>query len=626
MYRLNTIIIILMLFAVLLSGCAGPPTSMSTPVPAPATLELPTITPASHPLVSEDMFQGLSLDEFYAVSWRALALRHPETVVTEGLTDIYGMQEVTLDNISDTYQQETYALIALILDRLHSYDRASLTPEEAISYDVYEWYLQDQLAGQKFMYHDYPATLYDGTAVHRQLIYFFTDYQPVTNLQEARNYITRLNQVDTKMEQLLDGLRRREAAGITPPEFAIQMEVSSRLRDLTRSNALETPFYAAFKEKVNALQGVSAEEKKILLDDAKKAITDVVLPAYRDLAHYLMKMPVYDGADMGVGRLPEGQSYYNYLLHHYTTIDLTADEVYELGLRELERIHATMRVIFEELGYPQDEDLVQLFDRVGKDGGMIARTDVQAIYGQLIDEAGQNLGNAFDLSPNAELVVILVPDSAGGYYIGASRDGSRPAAFYAGVGWSGEQYYAMPTTVYHEAIPGHYFQTTISQELQGLPAFRTADLFVGFTEGWGLYAEQVAWEQGWYESDPYSELGFLQAQAFRAARLVVDTGLHARGWTFEEAQQFLTENAGFVVGDAIDPEGEIARYLLYPGQATSYYVGYMKIMKLRQRAMDELGDQFNLVEFHRVVLSNGGVPLEVLERIVNNYIASSKLK
>jgi uncharacterized protein (DUF885 family) len=188
------------------------------------------------------------------------------------------------------------------------------------------------------------------------------------------------------------------------------------------------------------------------------------------------------------------------------------------------------------------------------------------------------------------------------------------------VGGSGEDYYAMPTLAYHEAIPGHHFQIALAQEMQNLPAFRQGLMFTAYTEGWALYAEQLAVELGWYADDPYGLLGMLQAQAFRAARLVVDTGLHAEGWTFEQAQDFFTENTGFDVGDSIDPQQQIARYLVWPGQATAYYIGYLKFMELRQRAMDQLGDRFDLIEFHRVVLGSGAMPLDILESVVDRYI------
>jgi uncharacterized protein (DUF885 family) len=251
----------------------------------------------------------------------------------------------------------------------------------------------------------------------------------------------------------------------------------------------------------------------------------------------------------------------------------------------------------------------------------VSGKEVLTTYEALIAEAQQHLEAAFDIRPQAEVVVI--GDQFGGFYIPGSLDGSRPGAFYANVGGAGEPYYAMPTLAYHEAVPGHHFQISLAQEMDALPAFRQGLRFTAYTEGWALYAEHLAWELGWYEDDPYGYLGFLQAMAFRAARLVVDTGLHARGWTFSEAEAFLTANTGFENQDPVPPQQQIARYLVWPGQATSYYVGYTTLIDLRQRAMDHLGDRFDLKDFHRVIVSQGSVPLPVLEVVVDQYIAEA---
>jgi len=220
--------------------------------------------------------------------------------------------------------------------------------------------------------------------------------------------------------------------------------------------------------------------------------------------------------------------------------------------------------------------------------------------------------------------VIVIPDEFGDFYVHPAMDGSRPGAFYAGVGGSGKEYYAMPTLAYHETVPGHHLQIAIAQELENLPSFRRGLSFSAFAEGWALYAENLAAELGWYDEDPYGYLGMLQGQAFRAARLVVDTGLHSEGWTFDQAQDFFRENTGFDATDNVPPQYQIARYLVWPGQSTSYYVGFMKIMALRQHAQDILGKQFDLKEFHNVVLSNGSVPLEILEKIVDGYISENQ--
>jgi uncharacterized protein (DUF885 family) len=604
-----------------LPGCGSFPTQepLTKPdVPTPtegsqSPSERVSQTPAADP-----GFTDLPIDQFFEESFRALMLRSPETILSYGLTEFYGVTDVRLDDISDAYRHQTYQLMGEILKTLEGYDREALTPEQRVSYDVYKWHLEDQLAGQAFMYHDYPATYFSATAIQEDLLLFFTDIHPIESLHDAHDYVTRLGQVGTKIDQLIEGLEIRKEAGITPPDFAIQWAVYGSLGQFVVTPARQTALYTSLKEKLDLLSSGTPEEKQAVLDEAERTIEEVVLPAYRKLNSTLSSLKTYSGGDSGVWRLPDGEDYYANRLRHYTTTDLSADEIYQLGLQELDRIQAEMQVIFDQLGYPQNETLVQSFDRVARDGGHISGNEVLTTYEQLISEADQNLETAFDIRPLAK--VIVVPDQYGGFYISGSIDGSRPGAFYAGIGGAGEDLYAMPTLAYHEAIPGHHFQISLALEMKNLPSFRQGLTFTAYAEGWALYAEQLANDLGWYDDDPYGKLGFLQAQAFRAARLVVDTGLHAQKWTFDQAQQFFTENTGFEVGDSVNPQHQIARYLVWPGQSTSYYVGYLKIMGLRQRAMDQLGDDFDLKEFHRVVLSNGSMPLEILEQVVDEYI------
>ena len=563
---------------------------------------------------------GLTIDEFFESSWRALMLRDPEWVLSEGLADGYGLEGVTLTNISDEYIRETQEIYKTVLDRLHTYNRDELTDEQQISFDVYAWYLDDQVRGAEFLYYDYPVTFFPVTSVHEGVMYFFTDLHPVTSKQDAEDYVTRLGQVDTKFAQLIEGLKLREAEGVVPPKFAIQWAMYG-INNLANTNPISTPYYQAFRDQVLELEDLTNEEKGDLLAAAEASVEDSVLPAYRELAQYLEHQESIAPDAIGVGQFERGDSYYEYILRHFNTTDLTADEIHDLGLRELDRIQSEMRLIFDQLGYPQDESLSQLYDRVALDGGSVSSQNVIDTYESIIDEAEKDLDGAFGLRPQAELIVITSPIK--GMYVHPSLDGSRPGAFHAGPGNITEEYYAMPTLAYHEGVPGHHYQISLAQEAD-LPTFRNMMSFSGYAEGWALYAEQLASELGWYEDDPYGDLGRLQGEAFRAARLVVDTGIHARGWTFEESEQFLSENTGFESGDSLEPSGQIARYIVWPGQSTAYKIGMIKILELRQRAMDQLGDQFDLKEFHNVVLSRGSMPLEVLERVVDLYIESAR--
>jgi uncharacterized protein (DUF885 family) len=561
---------------------------------------------------------GLSLSEFFEISFQALTLRSPESVVAFGLTEVYGVEDVLLDDISEAYQQETYQVLALILETLESYNQSSLSPKKKISYDVYHWYLKDQLSSEEFMLYDYPATYYPVTSVHEDLLQFFTDIHPIRDMQDAKDYLTRLSLADRKIAQLINNLEQRVQAGITPPQFAIQWAVYGSLGEFVETPPERTRLYTAFKEKLDLSSSIKPDDKEALLVEAESIINEEVLPAYRDLFGFLRSIDTYYAGDSGVWRLPKGAAYYANRLHHFTTTDLSAESIHQLGLDELDRIHAEMRRVFDQLGYPHDLTLAEAYDRVAQKGGHISGDEVLRTYESLIAEADQELEVAFNVRPKA--AVIVVPDPYGDYYVHPSIDGSRPGAFYAGVGDAGKEAYAMPTLAYHETIPGHHLQIALAQEMKSLPSFRQGLTFSAYTEGWALYAEQLAYELGWYHENPYGHLGFLQGQAFRAARLVVDTGLHAMGWTFEQAQEFLTENTGFEVGDNVNPRFQIARYLVWPGQATSYYVGYLKILELRQSAKQALGERFDLKEFHRVVLTNGSLPLEVLETVVEAYI------
>jgi len=592
---------------------------------AEATVQIPEIgetqqekqlTGSVDKLVSE--LEGLSLADFFEISFGVLTKRSPETVLTFGLTENYGVTEIQLDDISDAYQQETYQMMSAILEMLKGYERAALSPDEQISYDIYQWYLEDQLAGQDFRYHNYPATYFPPTAVQEDLLKFFTDIHPINHLQDAKDYVTRLSLVGAKIDQLIEYLENSRQAGITPPQFAIQWSIYGSLGQFVNTPALDTRLYTALKEKLDPMSSGTPDEKQAILEDAERVITDVVLPAYQSLASYLAGLETYPGGDSGVWRLPQGEAYYNHQLRHFTTLSISSDEIHQLGNLELERIHSEMRAVFDQLGYPPDETIVQAYDRVARDGGHISGNEVLGTYENLIREVDKHLGAAFDIFPKAD--VIVLPDPFGDYYVLGSIDGSRPGAFYAGVDSTGRDYYAMPTLAYHETVPGHHLQISIAQEMEDLPSFRRGLTFTAFVEGWALYAEHLAWELGFYENDPYGYLGLLQYQAFRAARLVVDTGLHSKGWTFDQAQEFFTANTGFEMGDNVNPQNEIARYLVWPGQSVSYYMGYQKLLELRQHAMDELGDQFDLIEFHRVVLSNGSMPLEVFEQVIEQYI------
>jgi uncharacterized protein (DUF885 family) len=612
----------LLSLVIVISSIIGACGMKNTPTPevlpathAPQITQLiPTVTDAQTALGELSAgLDGLEFDAFVETSYRRLLSRDPETVLELGLSQVYGTPTDQLTDISDEYIHQTQTLESDVLSLLQQYDRSALTTEQQLTYDIYSWYLDDKVKGHEFMYDDYPInpTVF---SLHLDLLQFFTDLRPVTNLQEAQDYIACLTQVGTKFDQLINGLQRREENGAMLPGFLVGWIIGN-LNDIATSRARFTPYYTAFDTKVSALTNISEADKSSLLTAAEDAINTAVIPAYQALVSYFEHLQSVTTNDAGVWKFPNGEAYYTYALSHYTSTDLTADQIHELGLQQLERIHAEMRTRFDQLGYPQDESLSEFYARVADASVVYSGDDIVQGYEDIISSVEKNIGVAFDLRPSIGVIVVGGP--TGGYYMPPAVDGSRPGMFYAAD--SGIQpKFSMPTLAYHEAIPGHHFQIAIAQQLD-LPTFRRASDFTAYVEGWALYAERLVSELGLYDNDVYGDLGRLQAEAFRAARLVVDTGIHAKHWTFDRAVDFMVENTGMPQNAM---QGEVSRYISLPGQATAYYIGYTKILEVRQRAMDELGDQFDLKEFHNILLGSSAMPLDILDQVISNYIQS----
>lgn len=574
--------------------------------------------------------QGLPLDAFFEESYKQLLLRTPQYITALGLAEAYGLRNDKLDNLSDSYLRETQRLEKGILDLLQAYDRESLTPEQRLSRDIYEWYLKERVRGHAFMYYNYTVHHFLGD-YNDELVRLFTEYHTIEDKEDAQDYISRLSAVDTQVDQLIEGLKLREKAGVIPPKFIVSMARENYTQYLhmygpDSFRAEEISVYTVFVEKVDALN-LSAEEKRELKDAALKEVKETFIPSYKKILDYLKYLETVSTNDAGVWKFPRGDEYYAFLLHRETSTTLTAEEIHEMGLREVERIQKEMRDVFEQLGYPQDESLSDLMNRAITEAGFYdistpaGKEALIRTYEAMLTQMSETLTTVVDIAPRAQLIVVGEPGGCGGgYYVGASLDGSRPGAFHTGTGCHYVPKFNAPTVAYHEAIPGHHFQISIAQELE-LPLMRNDMFFNGYSEGWALYAERLAWELGVYEDNPYENLGRLQLELLRAVRLVTDTGIHSKHWTREEARAYMKKTLA-------DPSGglanEVERYIVLPGQATGYMVGMLKILELRQKAMDELGSAFDMKEFHQVILGNGGMPLEILEKVVQDYIDAKK--
>ena len=609
MRRSHLKLIIIATTVITVAACANGSTPQVPPTPAEEyNVAEPSLSPAtSADSALESLTVEMDLDSFFEASFHELALRDPEFLLKLGLEEEYGIEDARLTDISDAYVRETQRLQTDILERLREFDQSTLTWEQQISYDVYEWYLDDQVRRHEFMYHNYPVNQLIFSA--DQVLSRLFEIHPLASAQDGQDYVARLRLVDEKFEQLIEGLELRETTGVVPPRFIVSWALGN-VSSVAHSTPTATRYYINLEER---LEGVSSTERQSVLEEAEEAITDSVLPAYLALESCLQRLESIAPTDDGVWQFDNGDRYYDYLLRHYTTTDLTSGEIHEMGMRELERVHAEMRVAFNDLGYPEDASLAQLFTWAARDGGFVPGDQVLETYEDIIAHAEQNLSDSFNIRPEQD--VIVVSDPVGGFYMPGSTDGSRPGAFHANVR-GGRAWLNMPTLAYHETVPGHHHQIGIARELD-LPSFRNHMSFTGYAEGWALYAERLAWELGWYADDPYGNLGRLQYEAFRAARLVVDTGIHAKRWTYDQAVDFFIDNTGFGRGAA---EYQIARYIAMPGQSTAYMVGMLRLLELREMAMDELGDSFDLIDFHYVVLSNGSMPLDVLDEVIEQYI------
>jgi len=593
-----------------LNACGSAGTLTPTPLVSPEAVLLPdpTATPQADLLAG---LRGLEIDDFFQQAYRLWANRDPESLTSLGLADVYGAGDANLTDISDAFLRQTQALEAGTLDLLRAYDRSALSAAQVVTAKVYDWFLDDLKRGAAFLYSDYILNPIINS-LHYNLHDLFTLYHPLNNRQDAEDYISRLSQVGAKIAALLDGLERREENGVILPAFMISV-IQPDLDALAGGSPAGHDFYTAFKDR---LTGVTPEETSAFLPQVEKQVQQTVIPAYQALSTFMTGQRSRARNEIGVWQFDPDGKYYAQSLRRQTTTDLTADEIHELGLQHVERVQAEMRTQFAALGYPADESIPRLYDRLTEDSGVYNGQDAVDAFEAAIDGAKSFLTAAFDPLPVTSVTVVGGPD--GDYYTAAPYDGSRPGVFYART-TGGTPKFGVKSLAYHEAIPGHHLQISIAQAIPNLPDLRRAMQFNAYTEGWGLYAERLMAELGAYAGDPQGDLGRLRMEAFRAARLVVDTGIHTRRWSFDQAANYLSDTAGYQLGYA---QREITRYSVWPGQATSYYLGFLKILALRQKAADALGARSDLKAFHRVVLENGSVPLSILEELVDGLISA----
>ncbi len=626
--KLNPTLLAAAISALVLAGCdRGQESEAPEQSAAEVTLESAEVaTESARPAGEEDAAAIAQANQMFEDFFQEHLSRSPEFKTFLGMKEDYHKW----DDLSPEFEHETYEINQRQLVQLSRLDPAVLDDATRLSLKLAKRNLEQEIEGFKWRLHSYPVNqMY---AVHTGVASLLINQHRIDNVSDAEAYIARLNALPEHFAQLQKNLQARAEIGTIVPKFVFPYVISDA-RNLIKGapfdDGEDSTLFADFKGKVEKLE-IPDEKKQQLIGKTKSALLSSAGPAYEKLIAYLQKLEKRATTDDGAWKLANGDDFYDFKLKQYTTTDMTADQIHQVGLKEVKRIHDEMRGIMKKVGF--EGSLQEFFEYM--------RTDPQFYYPnteegkqqylekatEIIDTMKGRLDELFITKPKAELIVKAVEPfrekSAGkAFYQRPAPDGSRPGIYYANLyNMADMPTYQMEALAYHEGIPGHHMQLSIAQELEDIPKFRKFGGYTAYIEGWGLYSELTPKEMGFYQ-DPYSDFGRLAMELWRAARLVVDTGIHSKKWTREEAIGYLKQNTPNPEGDVVKA---IERYIVLPGQATAYKVGMLKIVELREKARKELGDQFDVRAFHDVVLANGAVPLNVLEDLVDEWIAEVK--
>jgi len=590
--------------------------------PPPATAEAPAeIEREAEPAMSEDERLAAFFEEVFE---REVALSPIFEAQLGRKTENYG----SWDDASDAAAQAENDRRAADLARLESeFDYTALSADAQVSYDIFAYDTEQSMRNYAFRGNQYIAHHTDSYALYLPVL--LQNLHEVETREDAEAYISRIENAEGVLTQLTERLRAQTAAGIIAPEFVyekILTDLNNLISGAPFDDGEPNAIFADFTNKLDAV-ALSDEDTDALRQRAVEALTGPWKSGYEMFADAVKEAEERADGNDGVWEHPNGEAYYANRIAHYATLDnLTADEIHDLGLREVARIQQEMEEIKQAVGF--DGSLLEFFEFIRNDpNNYFPNTDEgrEAFLERqrgLVDGVYEKVDAFFNILPEADLEVRRVEpfreNTAGiAFYNRPSADGSRPGIYYTNLkDMTAVQKYVHTAIAYHESAPGHHFQLALQQEMEGLPSFRKFGGYGAYIEGWALYAERVAKEMGFYE-DPYEDLGRLQNEIWRAVRLVVDTGIHAKQWTRQQAINYFLQNTPLSVGDSTT---EVERYIARPGQALSYKIGMLKIQELRAKAEDALGEDFDIRDFHDVVLQNGAVPLPVLERLVDAYI------
>ncbi len=587
----------------------------------------PTASQIENVEKSAKMAETERLNAFFETAFQEAVARSPMQQTFLGIKTDYGRWD---DASDENALNELNIQRAHVAEMRDTFDLDALDAQGALSYRLAEYQLEQ--AERSFKYRSNAYLFNQMRGQHAGIPAFMINQHRIADVSDAEAYIARLNGIPAYLGTFIDQSETAAENGVLAPRFVYDYVLESAA-NVIQGYPFEgadpenpSPLYGDFAKKVAALE-LGDDLESDLLFQAREALVNAVSPTYVRLVETITSQRDAAGTDDGVWRLPDGANYYAARLANMTTTDMSATEIHDLGLAEMDRIHAEMTVIKDKVGF--DGSLQEFFVFMRNDSQFYkpdtdeGRAEYLAEATAYIDTMRENLPRMFNTFPKADLVVKAVEpfrEKAAGkaFYQRPAPDGSRPGTYYANLyQMTSMPIYQMEALAYHEGIPGHHMQLAIAQELEGLPQFRKFGGYTAYSEGWGLYTEFLPKELGFYE-DPYSDFGRLSMELWRAARLVVDTGLHDKRWTREQATQYLIDNTPNAEWDCIKA---IDRYIVMPGQATAYKIGMLKILELRERSKAALGDAFTLADFHDVFLRDGPIPLAILEEKVDAWIA-----
>ena len=575
------------------------------------------------------LMKPYSLDHYLAKELLLSLIDSPESLTYLGVVDnlnfLTGHQSKLsiegLDDITESLEEDSKAR-----DMLLAYDNDSLSPNQVITKKIALFDLENSIKqARDFPFHSYPLNQISG--IHLNSVEFMTDIHPIRDLDEAYAYIDRLNLLDDSFNATLEVLEAQKKEGIFPPRFVFD-HVMRQLNDFLNYDNLENPLYYVFIRKIKELN-LDQSTYEDLVNNLEEALDKSVRPGFMHLLDFMESSVSMANIHHGVWSLPDGDDFYALRLKVYTTTDYSAQEIHDIGKSEVNRITSRMSTILNQLGYTDFKSVGNMMNALNENPQFLyADTEdrkdvVVGDYNSIVEETWVAVKDYFHTLPKSKLEVKAVPEyseqnQAGGYYMSPALDGSRPGVFYANL-YDIKQTptYSMRTLAFHEGIPGHHLQIAHSLENDNLSLYRKFGYRTSaLSEGWALYSERLALEIG-LADDPYDELGVLQSELFRAVRLVVDTGMHYKRWTREEAMDYMKAVTGMSDTEVVT---EIERYIVWPGQACSYKVGMLKILELRDLAKKKLGTKFDIRDFHSIVLDHGSPPLFIIEDLVEESL------